>query len=266
MYVRLAFAVAAHLEPEILIVDEVLAVGDAQFQKKCLGKMEDVSREGRTILFVSHDMGSVAKLCDKAIWLIAGQVEDVGHPNHIIDRYLLHSYSNDPRKEFTLNPRKQAQILGVRLLNSAHQLTADFACGDRVTVEVEFVINQPVQGCHVACIVTTNGGMHLFSSADTDRHPERFERREMGTYVTRVTLPTTLLNTGAYHVAIGIGVPNVESFDRQEAVTFNLNDTGDFGTAKEGSRRAGLLLIEADWQYQKTASSVNYAMSAVSSY
>jgi lipopolysaccharide transport system ATP-binding protein len=122
-------------------------------------------------------------------------------------------------------------------------------------VEIEFAIHQPVQGAHVACIVTTNEGMHLFSSADTDMHPEWFERRDVGTYKTRVTLPTTLLNTGAYHVAIGIGIPNIESFDRQEAVTFNLNDTGDFGTAKEGSRRAGLLLIEADWQYQKITNS-----------
>jgi len=88
MYVRLAFAVAAHLEPEILIVDEVLAVGDAQFQKKCLGKMEDVSQEGRTVVFVSHNMVTLQQLCSKAIFLAAGIVKTTGMVNHVIESYL----------------------------------------------------------------------------------------------------------------------------------------------------------------------------------
>ena len=87
MYVRLAFAVAAHLEPEILIVDEVLAVGDAQFQKKCLGKMQEVSKQGRTVLFVSHNMGTVANLCGRVVWLEQGRVRDIGPPNPQIARY-----------------------------------------------------------------------------------------------------------------------------------------------------------------------------------
>ena len=89
MYVRLAFAVAAHLEPEILIVDEVLAVGDAQFQKKCLGKMQEVSRGGRTVLFVSHNMGAVSSLCHRGIWLEAGKVADTGPTREIVDAYLI---------------------------------------------------------------------------------------------------------------------------------------------------------------------------------
>src|ERR1700736_135719 len=88
MYVRLAFAVAAHLEPEILLVDEVLAVGDAAFQKKCLGKMDDVSKQGRTIIFVSHNMGAVRSLCTRAIWLEGGRALDSGDPGKVIDHYL----------------------------------------------------------------------------------------------------------------------------------------------------------------------------------
>ena len=88
MYVRLAFAVAAHLEPEILIVDEVLAVGDAQFQKKCLGKMQDVSKGGRTVLFVSHNMGAVTTLCRKAIWLNGGRIVRTGSAREVVDEYL----------------------------------------------------------------------------------------------------------------------------------------------------------------------------------
>jgi lipopolysaccharide transport system ATP-binding protein len=87
MYVRLAFAVAAHLEPEILIVDEVLAVGDAQFQKKCLGKMEDVSKEGRTIIFVSHNITTISRLCNSAILLNYGQVKDIGLVTHVLKSY-----------------------------------------------------------------------------------------------------------------------------------------------------------------------------------
>ncbi len=91
MYVRLAFAVAAHLEPEILIVDEVLAVGDAQFQKKCLGKMEDVGKEGRTVLFVSHNMSTIQKLCSTAIYLQAGKVQLQAYTGEVIERYLAES-------------------------------------------------------------------------------------------------------------------------------------------------------------------------------
>ncbi|MFM6686380.1 MAG: ABC transporter ATP-binding protein, partial [Dolichospermum sp.] len=90
MYVRLAFAVAAHLEPEILIVDEVLAVGDAAFQKKCLGKMEDVGKEGRTVLFVSHNMATVTTLCQRAIWLINGKVHQEGNADWITSKYLIY--------------------------------------------------------------------------------------------------------------------------------------------------------------------------------
>ena len=88
MYVRLAFAVAAHLEPEILFVDEVLAVGDAAFQKKCLGKMGSVSKQGRTIVFVSHNMTALQKLCTRVVWLDGGQVKDTGDPRKVIDHYL----------------------------------------------------------------------------------------------------------------------------------------------------------------------------------
>lgn len=95
MYVRLAFAVAAHLEPEILIVDEVLAVGDAQFQKKCLDKMGQVAREGRTVLFVSHNMGAISTLCDRAIYLVKGQVKEVGNAETIVTNYLKDVFGNE---------------------------------------------------------------------------------------------------------------------------------------------------------------------------
>ena len=118
MHVRLAFAVAAHLEPEILVIDEVLAVGDAGFQKKCLGKMEGVAREGRTILFVSHNLGAIIDLCQSVAWLHEGRVSMLGKPQEIVTRYLERGIKSKPqwfRPKDSLRPR--VSLLSVRLLS-----------------------------------------------------------------------------------------------------------------------------------------------------
>lgn len=249
MYVRLAFAVAAHLEPEILIVDEVLAVGDAQFQKKCLGKMEEVGKEGRTVLFVSHNMGAIGKLCAKAIWLNFGKLEVIGNAQEIIERYLSNTYEKASFRKFPLQANKVAQITSVRLLNNQNVETTEFTSQTEPVVEVSFVLRKKVRGCHVACIITTIDGYHVFSTADTDTNKVLFEERHPGEYTAQVELPTKNLNIGVYQIAVGLGIPGSEAFDRQEAVSFTIHDLGDFGTLKEGSRRAGLLMVETPWCY-----------------
>ncbi|MBW4668547.1 MAG: ATP-binding cassette domain-containing protein [Cyanomargarita calcarea GSE-NOS-MK-12-04C] len=121
MYVRLAFAVAAHLEPEILIIDEVLAVGDAQFQKKCLGKMEQISGEGRTVLFVSHHMGTISTLCDRVIYLSKGQVHSIGLTEKIVKLYyseMLTNKSQDLQKLRLSGFGKKIRFLDIKLLSS----------------------------------------------------------------------------------------------------------------------------------------------------
>lgn len=248
MYVRLAFAVAAHLEPEILLVDEVLAVGDAQFQKKCLGKMEDVSaREGRTVLFVSHNMGAVAKLCSQAIWLRSGALLAKDNSFLIIQQYLSESFCHDSIREFKENPKKIAQILSVRITDDFESEKTEFDRISEPTIEIEVVFREKVKGCHIACILTTADGYHVYSTADADMNCELLYKARYGKYVTRVKLPTKLLNVGAYHLAVGVGVQGGEIFDRQEAISFTIHDTGDFGTLKEGQRRAGLLVVEQPW-------------------
>jgi lipopolysaccharide transport system ATP-binding protein len=249
MYVRLAFAVAAHIEPEILIIDEVLAVGDSAFQKKCLGKMEDIGKEGRTILFVSHNMGVISKLCNSSLWMNFGEIKLQGSTEQVVEKYLSNAYSNFHKREFKVRSDRKGQIKTVRVIDNNYSETSDFSCGARPIVEVSFLLNEPVLGCHVACIVSTSDGQHLFSTADTDTNPENFNRRLPGEYLVQVKLPVEFLNVGTYHVAVGLGIPGVESFDRQEAVSFNLHDTGDFGTLKEGHRRSGLLLVSTDWKY-----------------
>jgi lipopolysaccharide transport system ATP-binding protein len=250
MYMRLAFAVAAHLEPEILLVDEVLAVGDHAFQKKCLGKMSEVAYGGRTVLFVSHNMGAINQLCPRSIWLHRGQLMDEDESDKIIEKYLASNYQGSANIQFEPRSGKKAQFLSVRLMDDAGREASEFPGGASPRVEVIFEIYQAVTGAHVACIVFSSNGTHLFSTADNDLDPSRLDTRKPGRYTARVTLPISAFNVGTYHLAVGIGIPGMEVFDRQEALTFSIVDTGDFGTMKEGGRRQGLLLVQAPWAYE----------------
>ncbi|MBK9712998.1 MAG: ATP-binding cassette domain-containing protein [Kouleothrix sp.] len=157
MYLRLAFAVAAHLDPEILIVDEVLAVGDAQFQKKCLGKMEDVARQGRTVLFVSHNMAAIRTLCTDAILLRAGQIELAGPTEQVISHYLVAS-AEDLSTSVEL-PRSgpgaagQATRLGFGTIDGRPQ--AEFRLGEPWRLTLEFELSRPVEQAVAAVGITT---------------------------------------------------------------------------------------------------------------
>jgi lipopolysaccharide transport system ATP-binding protein len=159
MYVRLAFAVAAHLDPEILIVDEVLAVGDAEFQKKCLGKMGDVSGEGRTVLFVSHNMGAIRKLCPKTILLINGKMEMATETQTAIDRYLY--VSSNPNKSDILLPElskvKSDFGRGTRLLikDEFGNLRNEFKIGEKWKIRLEFIINEDLKNVIAAIGLNT---------------------------------------------------------------------------------------------------------------
>lgn len=141
MYVRLAFAVAAHLEPEILIVDEVLAVGDAEFQKKCLGKMKDVSGQGRTVLFVSHNMGAIQSLCSRSIYLKHGQIEQSGNTDKIINYYLSHELKAEEELQIPINKNIPACVHKVTLLNTENGKTASYLSGETLKFQFETECN-----------------------------------------------------------------------------------------------------------------------------
>jgi lipopolysaccharide transport system ATP-binding protein len=141
MYVRLAFAVAAHLEPEILIVDEVLAVGDAEFQKKCLGKMKDVSGQGRTVLFVSHNMGAIQSLCSKSIYLKNGTIQQTGETDKIINYYLANELKLEDNLSFSINPDLPASVKQVLLLNRKNEKTKSYLSGEALKFEFDIENN-----------------------------------------------------------------------------------------------------------------------------
>jgi lipopolysaccharide transport system ATP-binding protein len=199
MYVRLAFAVAAHLEPEILLVDEVLAVGDAQFQKKCLGKMGDVAREGRTVLFVSHNMASIRMLCSAAILLENGSIKMSGSPDAVIEGYL--SASNDAvlvREWSEANGPgdKYFRLLRFEILQNGNLATDHISTGTPLEVRVKFLVEQPAAHLQVGLELGTIDGIPLFQSFHSDRE-ETFTLGP-GVHYLSCVIPAEILNEGMY--------------------------------------------------------------------
>jgi lipopolysaccharide transport system ATP-binding protein len=207
MYMRLAFAVAAHLEPDILIVDEVLAVGDAAFQKKCLGKMSDVARGGRTVLFVSHQMNAVKSLCSKALWLVGGEVAEFAATDGVVRRYLADegdssAWSSDgPPGEGLDNqhfsPRRFA------LVDSSLSLLEGSASADeKVGVLIEGDVVSPHSALTIGFAVTATTGELLFWSCATDQQQDRWPVYTKGRNRFVGWLPRHFLNEGDYVVEL----------------------------------------------------------------
>jgi lipopolysaccharide transport system ATP-binding protein len=254
MYVRLAFAVAAHLEPEILLVDEVLAVGDAQFQKKCLGKMEDVSsKEGRTILFVSHNMGSISRLCQRALLLKSGSIISDGHSEEVINAYLVNNtemigeVALPPLPDLTMRLRK------VSLLDAKGNISSRLEMCDPFHIQVEYDINSPVSGAHVICFIYNSEGINILGSGDADCSPERLEKRAKGSYSGRVRIPAFLLGEGWYSLTVSLGLPFVHAFDRHENIlSFEIIDNKSTRRIWQHNRRPGILGLELPWITEKS--------------
>jgi len=207
MYMRLAFAVAAHLETEILFVDEVLAVGDARFQRKCLSKMEDVGHQGRTILFVSHNMAAITRLCPRTILLDNGKVIDDGRSHDIVGRYLssgldcLASRSwPDPA---TAPGREVARLRAVRVHTDDGTVSETFDMSEPINVSMTFDV---LKGGHLLLPhvhLFTSEGVHAFTSIDIDPAWRRRERPP-GRYVSRLTIPGNMMTQGTIFVEASV--------------------------------------------------------------
>lgn len=206
MYVRLAFAVAAHLEPEILIVDEVLAVGDAQFQKKCLGKMQDVSGQGRTILFVSHNMEAVQKLCTKGILLEKGKLIHEGSIDSVVKKYLEVFAIGDSRFEIPL-PDKYEEQPGYAHLIQIEDLQgkplAEIPIGQSWQIRISFRLNKSVPQFVIAIGLTTLFDMPLRT---TWTPPENLEE---GDYEVVFTCNDILFSSGQYKLIVGLSADKI---------------------------------------------------------
>ena len=222
MYVRLAFAVAAHLESEILIVDEVLAVGDADFQKKCLGKMGDISKgEGRTVLFVSHNMAAVKSLCNKGIVLENGKVVFNGQASQSIDFYNNNSLSNDQFKQWNLEVAPgnvRAKILYVNCITDENYFTIE----KDFYVEITFINLIDNHNLNVSLSIFDGNETYVLSSPNLDR-----AALNKGTYISRCKINKNLLNKGKYFFTVLLVGNNYEIIcELDKIVTVELDEQG----------------------------------------
>jgi lipopolysaccharide transport system ATP-binding protein len=205
MFVRLAFSVAAHLEPEILIVDEVLAVGDVEFQKRCLGKMETYGQSGRTVLFVSHSMPTIARLCPRLLLLDRGRLVEDGPADHVIGRYLHGDLGDAARRVWpdreTAPGDDWVRLRSARIVDSGGSTSEVVDVSEAVGIEIAFDLLR-----HEAVFpwidVVDEGGTLLFSALDTN--PVWSEAREPGRYVATAWVPEHLLNEGTLHVTVSV--------------------------------------------------------------
>ncbi len=227
MYVRLAFAVAAHLEPEILVVDEVLAVGDAAFQRKCLNKMQDVGQQGRTVLFVSHSMPAVTRLCDRALLLDGGQVLIDGPTHQVVSAYLNNGSGITAAREWPDPERAPggavARLVAVRIRNSHGQIADTVDIGSPVALEMEFEVLTPGQLLLPHYRLYNDEGVHIFPIHDVD--PQwRQQPRPIGRYVSTALIPGNMLSEGMIYVSAALVTlePVTTQFYERDAVAFQV--------------------------------------------
>lgn len=248
MYVRLAFAVAAHLEPEILIVDEVLAVGDAQFQKKCLGKMEDVSRnEGRTVLFVSHNMGVIAQLCNKGILLNKGYVEELGPITKVVDRYITnnnHADDNVYRVSEKVAEKKTNYFNTICAVDKKGEVTADYSFDEKVVLKFDFTINELQPNLLIGIGILDK----LQNRVCTILKPVSFFKNyESNKYSGKVELPASLIAPNLYSFLFAIWAKDVAVYDSVENVcSIRIHDNGTEYAVFDGNDY-GNFIMSPNW-------------------
>jgi lipopolysaccharide transport system ATP-binding protein len=237
MYLRLAFAVAAHLEPEILIVDEVLAVGDADFQKKCLGKMAGVADQGRTIFFVSHNMPAITRLCKRVLYMDEGRLRLDGSAHEVVKSYLhseLGTMSLREWPEFEKAPKGEiARLWAVRVRTDEGICTDKIDIRKPVGIEIEYEVLKPGFKLRSSIGVNNDEGVHVFEAIENN--PDwRLRMRDPGRYRVTAWIPGNLLAEGTMIVDVGLGTvqPNILQFIVRQAVAFHVIDSCDGDSAR----------------------------------
>jgi lipopolysaccharide transport system ATP-binding protein len=243
MYVRLAFGVAAHLDSEILIVDEVLAVGDAEFQKKCLGKMGEVSKgEGRTVLFVSHDLNAVSQLCSSGIILKNGRLFFEGSITDVVSTYL----SNDKKGAVFYNTeaakQKRINIHSVKIKNKDGEIASDFFCDEPILIDFEIIVNDPSLRADLFVMILDSRKRRVFAC----------EANELSSLM-QLHIESNFLVRGDYSIHAFINNPKIEQIDVVEDVcSFKIIDSGSV-MAKHGDYDYGSVFGKYYWNIYENA-------------
>lgn len=256
MYVRLGFAVAAHLDSEVLLVDEILSVGDIGFQKKCLGLIDKLTHQNRTVVLISHNLSTILKLCREAILLDSGHIELRGSSSEVVNYYLNTSLRQSGEKIW--QPQELAAIEGpfkpvaLRLRNQSGTIVEHVFSHEPFTIEVEYGLSARVDQLRIAIYLFTFRGEFVLTSLDLD-DPSRYEQwpsRGPGRYVSCCHIPANLFNEGRFILGFGAGVHNVISYcDYEHVLAFNVVYSGRSGSHwSEG--RGGPLRPDLDWSIQ----------------
>ncbi|WP_281016474.1 MULTISPECIES: ABC transporter ATP-binding protein [unclassified Minwuia] len=251
MHVRLAFAVAAHLETDILIVDEVLAVGDAEFQQKCLGKMKDLSTKGhRTVLFVSHNMAAVRQLCPRSILMNQGTVVNSGETNAIIEQYMT---LGSTAARIVTWPKEQApgsegvSLRGIYVKNHLGQTEGALGSDEDILVEVDYELDAPRGDLRVGISLFNSEGTLILISSDYEAGGSGAIRPE-GRHSSTVRIPGHMLLDGKYTVGVGIETPRIQDFVSGETCAFEIDEMVHDGWGpKHAVRMPGVIHPSLEW-------------------
>ena len=262
MYVRLAFAVAAHLEPEILLVDEVLAVGDAAFQKKCLGKMGDVAKEGRTVLFVSHNLPALLSLCHSALLLVGGQICSNGDVLRVTKDYRIYlggsQHATLEHQIARLPKDSDFELLEV-VISQDGVIPEHFRSHLPIDIEITYRVDRVQEVVRVGFDLFTDDGIHIFRTYDNDNIDNASCRASLGVYSSRVRIPGNMLNTGTYLIDIIAGIHNIRWFLKDSVGwVFEIVQTAGPNHHYVGAR-PGILLPDLSWQINRISKETSAA-------
>ena len=225
MQMRLAFAVAAHFEPQILLVDEVLAVGDMSFQKKCLGKMGEVARAGRTVVLVSHNLGAITRLCPRCIWMEGGTIKADGPSTTVVNQYQSEGFSHRAQwiRPVSENPNGGFKFTRIGVKSEDGTYTSLFNSDQPIFAEIEYEIARSLSGCQIGSRIVNSEGLVIFSTSDADHLRLSAAPKEPGRYRAVFQIPANLLAPGPYSMAVGAHLPGRNVYDMvDQAVIFEI--------------------------------------------
>lgn len=255
MYVRLAFSVAAHLEPEILIIDEVLAVGDAQFQRKCLGKMGEVAKGGRTVLFVSHNMSIMHQLCNTGLLLDRGQVVQYGPMPSVISKYLTTAVSQTGawKRSAEVPTSPGVYFEGVAVIGEQGNMSGHVPCNVAFTIQIDVHATANFRNAQIAVRFTNEEGVAVLTTCPAD-YTREYQSITEGRHRYRLKMPAQLLAPGNYVLQLAAQIPRVQAFDLLDnAIAVCVEDTGSLRSLFSDNR-VGVVEPVLEWSQQRAPS------------
>jgi lipopolysaccharide transport system ATP-binding protein len=249
MKVRLAFAVAAFMEPEILLVDEVLAVGDAMFQNKCIGKMSDVSKQGRTIIFVSHNMPAILNLCERVILLESGKVKLDTDPNNAIKEYYesISAFSNTD--DLSQIPRAQGHLPTIQKINFFDQRgnpISSIQAGDALTIRICYTHKDIIKDAHFGLVFETLMGIKVFYVHSKIQKGMLPDLSSSG--IIECKIPRLPLVAGTYYISAGCGSQKKQLDFIERGCQLQVTEADVFGTGRTPDPKAGQVFVDAQWE------------------